>query len=315
MSRWFTNPLKELLGFVFSHFLAPYVENLDMGLVNLGIVQGQVTLGKLRIKKGVLDSLRLPIDVVEGHLGKFSLSLHWLNLGNQPVQVLIEDLYILVVPSKEDDQDPNELERRIQEAKLERLLNAEVFQTQAAGVKGTDNSSESQGFVASLLGKLLNNIQVTIKNVHIRYEDNISVPGHPFAVGATLSSFSAASVDENWKPAFIEGSSKTVHKLAKLESLAAYFDTDAQSMAGLSYEIAMDRFSSMIAREGAPQDHQFILKPVSGEGRVRQICNRDAGVFNSVIGRLEAQRKKGCSPIRHSTPLSRNRGASRRSPV
>jgi hypothetical protein len=26
---------------VFSHFLAPYVENLDMGLVNLGIVQGK----------------------------------------------------------------------------------------------------------------------------------------------------------------------------------------------------------------------------------------------------------------------------------
>jgi len=81
-------------------------------------------------------------------------------------------------------------------------------------------------------------------------------------VGATLSSFSAVSVDENWKPAFIEGSSKTVHKvswltdcssplsrllqLAKLESLAAYFDTDAQSMAGLSYETAMERFSSMV---------------------------------------------------------------------
>lgn|SRR6266850_2627713 len=101
MSRWFTNPLKELLGFVriylpcrvapflsssqvFSRFLAPYVENLDMGLVNLGIVQGesmrfqnckccnilrgpgQVTLGKLRIKKAALDAFRLPVDVAEG---------------------------------------------------------------------------------------------------------------------------------------------------------------------------------------------------------------------------------------------------------
>jgi len=56
-----------------------------MGLVNLGIVQGecmslpefqafisfvhgpgQVTLGKLRIKKGALDAFRLPVDVVEG---------------------------------------------------------------------------------------------------------------------------------------------------------------------------------------------------------------------------------------------------------
>ncbi len=116
-------------------------------------MSGQVTLGKLRIKKGVFDWLRLPIDVVEGvyryyhrgafclcgwagHLGKFSLSLHWFNLGNQPVQVLIEDLYVLVVPRKEDGQDLDELERRIQEAKLERLQNAEVLQTQAAEVKG-----------------------------------------------------------------------------------------------------------------------------------------------------------------------------------
>jgi hypothetical protein len=71
-------------------------------------------------------------------LGKFSLSLHWLNLGNQPVQVLIEDLYILVVPRKEDELDPNELERRIHDVKLERLQNAEVLQTRAAEVKGVN---------------------------------------------------------------------------------------------------------------------------------------------------------------------------------
>jgi vacuolar protein sorting-associated protein 13A/C len=82
-------------------------------------------------------------------------------------------------------------------------------------------------------------------------------------VGVTLSSFSAVSVNENWVPAFIEGSSETVHKvsqvinplslhltrsqLAKLEYLAGYFDTDAQSMAGLPYDTAVDRFSSMVA--------------------------------------------------------------------
>jgi vacuolar protein sorting-associated protein 13A/C len=281
-SRWFTNPLKELLGIVFSRFLAPYVENLDMGLLNLGIVQGQVTLGKLRIKKGALDSFRLPIDVSEGHLGKFSLSLHWFNLGNQPVEVLIEDVYLLVVPRKEDYGDLDELKRRMQDAKLERLQSAEVLHMQATGVEGTEDSAGNQGFIASFLAKLLNNIQVTVKNVHIRYEDNISVPGHPFAVGVTLSSFSAVSVDENWVPAFIEGSSKTVHKLAKLEYLAGYFDTDTQNLSGQSYETTVERFSSMIAREGAPQDHQFILKPVSGEGRVvlRHKATQDAPRFD-----------------------------------
>jgi vacuolar protein sorting-associated protein 13A/C len=71
------------------------------------------------------------------------LSLHWLNLGNQPVQVLIEDLYVLVVPRKEDDLDPDELERRTQEVKLKRLDNAEVLQTQAAAIKGINSCSEN----------------------------------------------------------------------------------------------------------------------------------------------------------------------------
>jgi vacuolar protein sorting-associated protein 13A/C len=64
-------------------------------------------------------------------------------LGNQPVQVLIEDLYILVVPRKEDDLDPDELERRIQEVKLDRLQKAEVLQIQGAGVKGINSCSKN----------------------------------------------------------------------------------------------------------------------------------------------------------------------------
>ena len=44
-------------------------------------------------------------------------------------------------------------------------------------IRGTESDAQSQGFIGSFLAKLLNNIQVTVKNVHIRYEDSISVPG------------------------------------------------------------------------------------------------------------------------------------------
>ncbi len=62
-----------------------------------------------------------------GHLGKFTLSLHWMNLGNQPVEILIEDVYILVVPSTQSNFDPEEEEERAQAAKNERLQNAELL--------------------------------------------------------------------------------------------------------------------------------------------------------------------------------------------
>jgi vacuolar protein sorting-associated protein 13A/C len=104
---------------------------------------GQLTLRNLRLKKGALDKFRLPVDVLEGmcevlllsvtdrissgHLGKFTLSLHWMNLGNQPVEVLIEDVYLLVVPSPQTNINPDEEEQRAQAAKAERLENAELL--------------------------------------------------------------------------------------------------------------------------------------------------------------------------------------------
>ncbi|KAK7694663.1 hypothetical protein QCA50_001851 [Cerrena zonata] len=266
---WWLDPGKEVLNILFNRILAPYVENLDMNQVNYGIGQGQLTLHKLQLKKGALDKFRLPVDVVEGHLGKFTLSLHWMNLGNQPVEILIEDVYLLVVPSAEGTYDADEEEKRIQATKFERLENAELLHIQGKAEQAQGDQQQSQGLISSLIGKVINNLQVTVKNIHIRYEDKLSVPGHPFAAGVTLAGFTARSVDENWLPAFIGSTASVIHKLAKLESLAVYFDTDTTSLAGLSHAEFVKRFTELIAHGNQSPEHQFILQPVTGEGRIK----------------------------------------------
>ncbi|KZT30580.1 vacuolar protein sorting-associated protein 13 [Neolentinus lepideus HHB14362 ss-1] len=280
---WWLDPGKEVLNVVFNRVLAPYIENLDLNQVNYGIGQGmcagtnvgpgQLTLRNLRLKKGALDKFRLPVDVSEGsdpfrHLGTFTLSLHWMNLGNQPVEVLIEDVYLLVVPSPQTNVDPKEEEDRAQAAKMERLENAELLHVRGQTDVSQRDGQQSQGLIASLIAKVVNNLQVTVKNIHVRYEDKMSVEGHPFAAGLTLAGFSAVSTNENWEAAFIESAVGAIHKLAKLRSLAVYFDTDSESMAGLPPTQAIKRFTDLIATEKNVSSHQFILKPVTGEGRI-----------------------------------------------
>ncbi|KAH9486936.1 Vacuolar protein sorting-associated protein 13 [Psilocybe cubensis] len=265
---WWLDPGKELLNVLFNRILAPYVMNLDLNQVNYGIGQGQLTLRNLKLKKGALDKFQLPVDVLEGHLGKFTLSLHWMNLGNQPVEILVEDVYLLVVPSPQTSTDPEEDEARAQAAKSERLENAELLHVQSQAAGQSDDSTQSQGLVQSIIAKVINNVQVTVKNIHIRYEDNMSVPGHPFAAGLTLAGFTAVSVNSNWEAAFIESTAGAIHKLAKLQSLALYFDTDSPSMAGLPTVESIKKFSSMISHTDDDGQHQYILKPVSGEGRI-----------------------------------------------
>jgi vacuolar protein sorting-associated protein 13A/C len=129
-----------------------------------------------------------------GYLGTLTLSLHWMNLGNQPAQILIEDVYLLVIPSSQGNIDREEEQKRAQAAKIERLENAELLhihgQAESTGAYPCtpsyyiwyqlyliDDSPQSQGLWSSLTAKIINNLQVTIKNIHIRYEDKLSVPG------------------------------------------------------------------------------------------------------------------------------------------
>jgi vacuolar protein sorting-associated protein 13A/C len=60
-----------------------------------------------------------------------------MNLGNQPVEVLIEDLYLLVIPSPTSNDDPEEEEERMQAAKADRVKNAELLHFRGAPEQNT----------------------------------------------------------------------------------------------------------------------------------------------------------------------------------
>lgn len=49
------------------------------------------------------------------------------------------------------------------------------------------DSPQQQGLLSSLIAKVVNNLQVTVKNIHIRYEDKLSVPGVSNSISFTCS--------------------------------------------------------------------------------------------------------------------------------
>ncbi|KIM32678.1 hypothetical protein M408DRAFT_326439 [Serendipita vermifera MAFF 305830] len=272
---WWLDPGKELLQAIFNRVMAPYLENLDMNQVNYGISSGSLTLRNLRLKREALDKFRLPVDVVEGNLGRLQLTIPWRNF-NTPLTAEIDDLFLLVNPAVSSKYDPDDDERRAQAVKQERLRAAETLQMQGQ-TEVTEDSLKNQGFIDSIIAKIINNFQVTVKNIHIRYEDNVSVPGHPFSAGITLSGFTVISVDGNWQKAFVPSTAGAIHKLAELHSFAIYFNTDSESIAKLPAKESADKFRSLIATGEAPvADHQFVLKPVSGQGKITMNHSLDA---------------------------------------
>ncbi len=220
--------LEGLVATLLNRFLGMYVKNFDAKQLNVGIWSGDVKLRNLELRREALDQLHLPVNVVEGHLGQLTLSIPWSNLRGQPVRVNIEDVFLLAAPKEDAGYDAEEEERRIQAVKIEKLESAELLKERNTEGMSQEEQQKNQSFTQSLVTAIVDNLQVSIKNIHVRYEDSIAAPGHPFAIGLTLQEISAVSTDADWRPTFIQSTSGTTHKLATLGALAFYWNTDAE---------------------------------------------------------------------------------------
>ncbi|KAH6603756.1 vacuolar sorting-associated 13 [Trichoderma cornu-damae] len=272
--------LEGLVAGLLNRFLGMYVKNFDPAQLKVGIWSGDVKLRNLQLRREALDQLKLPINVIEGHLGELTLYIPWSNIRGAPVKVFIEDVYLLASPKEEAEYDEEEEQRRSQRLKMERLESAELLKGRNKAGMSQEEQKKNQSFAQSLATKITDNLQITVKNIHIRYEDSISAPGHPFALGITLEEFSAVSADGQWAPSFIQDSSAVTHKLATLGALAVYWNTDSELFSGgreaaspsgeaMPHGEMVDKFKSMLARiHDSDSSSQFILKPVSGQAKI-----------------------------------------------
>ncbi|KAI9040945.1 membrane morphogenesis protein VPS13 [Aspergillus affinis] len=264
--------LEGVVANLLNRFLGIYVKNFDATQLNIGIWSGDVKLRNLELRREALDQLHLPLNVVEGHLGELTLSIPWSNLRGKPVRVDIEDVFLLAAPKEDADYDPEEEERREQNLKMDKIDSAEILKERNSEGMSQEEQRRNQSFTQSLITAVVDNLQISIKNVHFRYEDSIASPGHPFAVGITLKELSAVSTDSEWNPTFIQSTSETTHKLAILGALSAYWNTDAELLGtgrgsdigaeaqGTSHAELMERL-----RSGIDEEHsQYMLRPVSG---------------------------------------------------
>lgn len=269
--------LEGLVASLLNRFLGMYVKNFDPKQLNVGIWGGDVKLRDLELRREALDQLHLPVNVVEGHLGQLTMSIPWANLRGKPVRVNIEDIFLLAAPKEDAEYNEEEEANRAHAVKMEKLENAELLKQRNTEGLSQEEEQKSQSFTASLTAAIVDNLQVSIKRIHIRYEDSISAPGHPFALGLTLQEFSAVSTDENWRPSFIQSSSSSTHKLVVLGALAFYWNTDASLFGtgrgtsvgaeahATDHDDMIEKFKEAL-ESGKPQ--QYMLKPVSGRAAV-----------------------------------------------
>jgi hypothetical protein len=153
---------------------------------------------------------------------------------SKPVEVWFDRIHLLLSPKFDwDEDDREEREQQIKQALLRR---AELFamhrtsQSQSEGGSATgarDHAGGGDSFIERLMTKLVDNVEFHVRNVHIRYEDHLSNPSQPFALGLTLSKLHLKSTNEHYQEVYVnragdKEAQRGIFKHIALHQLSAY---------------------------------------------------------------------------------------------
>jgi vacuolar protein sorting-associated protein 13A/C len=229
--------------------LGGFIDGLGKKNLNLKIRKGEIKLSNLIIRKHALDKLKLPIVVKHGCIKHFSMSIPWNKLGSEPVRISIDEISILAVPLEREGWDHNQASNHARRQKKREMRWTELQQraeeTERKAHGGKRRKGRARSFFAALLTRVTDNVQISISNVHVRYEDmNMGDrfsgsggaqkrSGQFVAAGIVLRHFEMHTVDANGQKSFkgrAKGKAKEVkgtgldftHKLCQISGMAVY---------------------------------------------------------------------------------------------
>nr|DAD18267.1 TPA_asm: hypothetical protein HUJ06_019730 [Nelumbo nucifera] len=273
--------LEDQVAFLLQKYLGNYVQGLSKEALKISVWRGDVELTNMQLKPEALNALKLPVKVKAGFLGSVRLKVPWSRLGQEPVLVYLDRIFILAEPAT---QVQGCSEDSVQEAKKNKIRELEMKLLES---QHQLKSEMNKSWLGSLINTIIGNLKLSITNIHIRYEDLESNPGHPFASGVTLAKLLAVTVDDTGTETFITGGAlERIQKSVELDSLSLYFDSDiCPWQVDKPWEEMLPSEWSQVfefgTKNGKPtnaltKDHSYILEPVTGNAKYSKLQQEEA---------------------------------------
>ncbi|CAL1290806.1 unnamed protein product [Larinioides sclopetarius] len=266
--------LEGLAAWILNTYVGEYLENLNTDQLSIGLLQGEVELENLPLRKDALKFLELPVQIHSGFVGKIKLQIPVSRLRSEPWVIFIEQLFLIAGPilSSEYDEKADE-----EAALLRKLAQLEALEAKTKGVPDSKQNESYytnwMGYGTSLMANIVENVQLKIKNVHIRYEDGESCLNQNFACGILIHSLSAQSTDQNWVPKFVRrDDSDFMWKLLELQGLSLYWDTNSEILSNLDQKEMMATMGKHFESPSSTA-HEYILAPVNAEAHLTRNCS------------------------------------------
>ncbi len=252
---------KRLVLSALQRVFADYIVELNEENLRLGVWNGRLELENLRINNAAVNALQLPVRVISGEVIKFKVYIPWLSLDRTPVRVEIDGVYLLMGTVRKEEWSSDEVRERklaIKRSRVDAAMKKNIAVKESEDESHSKNQQKNEGYISRLIQRIIDNIEITVKNVHIRYEDpNLGAPEDRItSIGVTLAEFLLTTTDESFQVAFVDrtiqpkalnkkdkGASASsaaafhqslIHKLATIKGFGLYWrHSDSEKMSGM----------------------------------------------------------------------------------
>eukprot|EP01084_Bolivina_argentea_P030857 57113_1 len=179
----------------------------------------------LRLKTTFLDELNLSLSLKRGCIKSLVIKI---SVKTFDVYIEANGLYLLLLPHNSSNMYKYDMNNRLNEIQQLLLQNIDtvIATTEWNFLKQQKQKSYSQSILNSITNNVFKNVKINISNIHIRYQDIISMPNNPFLIGITLKQLHAVNIkaplnDDNDIKKNEDTNEKTL-KRVNIDSLCIY---------------------------------------------------------------------------------------------
>ncbi|GAQ80498.1 Vacuolar protein sorting-associated protein [Klebsormidium nitens] len=265
-------------GFVYqllAGYLGHYVKDIQREQLRIGLWSGVALLENVEIRLEAFDYLQLPFAIQSGTIGKLQLQVPWKRLGWDPIIVALEDVVVTSGPREDAEWEAGPAEKRALAAKKAKLAAAEIRKLS----ERVSEDKSGQSFMSYLSAKIIDNVQVAVKNIHIKYEDPHTHPEGPFCFGIVLSGLNLRSA-EGWQlsptassptASGKKGASNFVHKMIEVDRLGAYWNSQSDLR---EKQRRRARGAGLPEPEPPLEEYAYLMRPV--DVKIKLAINKSA---------------------------------------
>lgn len=254
--------LEGLVAWVLNTYLGKYVSNLNTDQLSIALLKGAVELENLPLRKDALREFDLPFEVKAGFIGKITLQIPFYRPHSEPWVISMSQLNLIIGPTplQEYDADKEAQEERERKKRLLKALE-DKFRSEC------EQRGESYWYTvtASVVTRIVENIELKIQDVHLRFEDDFSVREKPFSFGICIKNVNAQN------PSKEMGKKLLRQKQLEIEDFSVYWDSECEILG----KLPANQIQEAMAACMQSREHQYLFEPVWASVLLRRNTSKE----------------------------------------